>query len=63
MTPFSLLLSLSGLSQREAAAFDEWQSLRITRRISRTDGIPAGLPYLTGWVQHYTILHDEVAAH
>lgn len=46
-----------------SSAIDEWQSLRITRRISRTDGIPAGLPYLTGWVQHYTILHDEVAAH
>lgn len=32
-----------------------WQDWRISRQLERDDGIPAGLPYLTGWVQHFAI--------
>lgn len=39
-------------------AITEWQGWRIDRRTSRAEGIPAGLPYLTGWVQHFAILND-----
>ena len=28
---------------------------RISRKTERCDGIPAGLPYLTGWVQHFAV--------
>jgi hypothetical protein len=34
---------------------------RIDRRTYREEGIPAGLPYLTGWVTHFQIL-DEMQA-
>ena len=33
----------------------KWQDWRITRTTERSDGIPAGLPYLTGWVQHFVV--------
>jgi hypothetical protein len=33
----------------------KWQGWRISRQIQRDDGIPTGLPYLTGWVQHFAI--------
>lgn len=39
-------------------AITQWQSWRINRRISRAEGIPAGLPYLTGWVHHFAILSE-----
>jgi hypothetical protein len=32
-----------------------WQDWRISRQLERDEGIPAGLPYLTGWVQHFSI--------
>ncbi|MCC5993758.1 MAG: hypothetical protein JJU40_16305 [Rhodobacteraceae bacterium] len=32
-----------------------WQDWRISRQLERDEGIPAGLPYLTGWVQHFAI--------
>jgi hypothetical protein len=32
-----------------------WQDWRISRQTEREDGIPAGLPYLTGWVQHFAV--------
>ena len=38
-----------------AAAIRRWQSWRIDRAIERSEGIPAGLPYLTGWVQHFAV--------
>jgi hypothetical protein len=38
-----------------AAAIAKWQDRRITRAKERSDGIPAGLPYLTGWVQHFAV--------
>jgi hypothetical protein len=32
-----------------------WKDWRISRQLERDEGIPAGLPYLTGWVQHFAI--------
>jgi len=37
------------------SAIRRWQGWRISRRTAREEGIPAGLPYLTGWVQHFAI--------
>ena len=37
------------------SAIRRWQDWRISRHIEREDGIPAGLPYLTGWVQHFAV--------
>ena len=37
------------------SAIRTWQDWRISRQTERDEGIPAGLPYLTGWVQHYAI--------
>ena len=38
------------------AAIRTWQDWRINRETERDDGIPAGLPYLTGWVQHFAVI-------
>ena len=38
-----------------AAAIRRWQSWRIDRATERSEGIPAGLPYLTAWVQHFAV--------
>ncbi len=38
-----------------AAAIHRWQDWRIDRATERSEGIPAGLLYLTGWVQHFTV--------
>jgi hypothetical protein len=43
------------------AAIARWMGWRIDRHTARETGIPAGLPYLTGWVTHFAIL-DEMAA-
>ena len=32
-----------------------WQGWRISRKTEAEDDIPEGLPYLTGWVQHFAI--------
>ncbi|MCC5993921.1 MAG: hypothetical protein JJT99_15515 [Rhodobacteraceae bacterium] len=32
-----------------------WQDWRISRQLERDEGIPADLPYLTGWVLHFAI--------
>jgi len=37
------------------SAIRRWQDWRIDRKTERAEGIPAGLPYLTGWVQHFAI--------
>ena len=37
------------------SAIRRWQGWRISRRTEREEGIPAGLPYLAGWVQHFAI--------
>ena len=44
-----------------AAAIARWQGWRISRRTARDDGVPAGLPYLTGWIGHFQVL-DEMEA-
>jgi hypothetical protein len=43
------------------APISRWMAWRIDRRTEREDGIPHGLPYLTGWVTHFQIL-DETQA-
>jgi hypothetical protein len=37
-----------------------WQDWRISRQLERDEGIPEGLPYLTGWVQHFAIAASMV---
>jgi hypothetical protein len=44
-----------GLEPAIASAIRRWQDWRISCKTEREDGIPAGLPYLTGWVQHFAI--------
>lgn len=44
-----------GLEAAIAAAIRRWQGWRIDRATERSEGIPAGLPYLTGWVQHFAV--------
>jgi hypothetical protein len=57
----------NGLCKGEAiepaidAAITRWMGWRIARRTEREDGIPRGLPYLTGWVTHFQLL-DEMQA-
>jgi hypothetical protein len=46
------------LEEAIEAAIARWQGWRIGRRTSREEGIPAGLPYLTGWVTHFQILEE-----
>jgi hypothetical protein len=46
------------LEEAIEAAIARWQGWRIGRRTSRDEGIPAGLPYLTGWVTHFQILDE-----
>jgi hypothetical protein len=50
-----------GLEEAIEAAVARWMGWRIDRRTYREEGIPAGLPYLTGWVTHFQIL-DEMQA-
>jgi len=44
-----------GLEPAIASAIRRWQDWRISRQTERCDGIPAGLPYLTGWAQHFAV--------
>ena len=44
-----------GLEAAIASAIHRWQGWRIDRQAEREHGIPVGLPYLTGWVQHFAI--------
>lgn len=44
-----------GLEAAIGSAIHRWQDWRIDRRTEREEGIPAGLPYLTGWVQHFAV--------
>ena len=43
------------------AAIARWMGRQIDRKTSRDEGIPVGLPYLTGWVTYFQIL-DEMQA-
>ena len=44
-----------GLEPAIGSAIRRWQDWRISRQTEREDGIPAGLPYLTGWIQHFAV--------
>ena len=44
-----------GLEAAIGSAIRRWQAWRIDRPTEREHGIPAGLPYLTGWVQHFAV--------
>lgn len=44
-----------GLEAAIGSAIRRWQDWRIDRQTEREHGIPAGLPYLTGWVQHFAV--------
>jgi hypothetical protein len=44
-----------GLEAAISSAIRRWQGWRIDRKAEREHGIPAGLPYLTGWVQHFAV--------
>ena len=48
-----------GLEEAIQAAVARCMGWRIDRRANRDEGIPAGLPYLTGWVAHFQII-DEI---
>jgi hypothetical protein len=45
----------ASLTEAIAKTTAEWMGWRITRRTSRETGIPAGLPYLTGFVMNEAI--------
>ena len=47
-----------GLAEAVTAAVNRWQGWRISRSIQRELGIPAGLPYLTGFVHHAGIVAE-----
>jgi hypothetical protein len=54
-------LAKAGPEHLEAAieaTIGRWQGWRIGRRTFRDEGIPAGLPYMTGWVTHFGILGE-----
>jgi hypothetical protein len=40
------------------AAVTRWMGWRIGRKTSRETGIPQGLPYLTGFANHYAIMAE-----
>ena len=54
-----LIDALQGRTTNNEAAIiktiQKWQAWTISAQTQRKDGIPAGLPYLTGWVQHFAI--------
>ncbi|WP_210879803.1 hypothetical protein [Roseovarius autotrophicus] len=44
------------------SAIRTWQDWRISRQLERDEGIPEGLPYLTGWAQHFAIAASMAAS-
>jgi len=44
------------------SATQQWMSWKIGRQTSKDYGIPRGLPYLTGFVIHYEITDESLAA-
>jgi hypothetical protein len=44
-----------GLEAAVNSTIRRWQGWRIDRATERSEGIPAGLPYLTGWLQHFAV--------
>ena len=52
-----------GLEAAIATAIRRWQDWRIDRKTESEHGIPAGLPFLTGWVQHFAVTAAMDDAH
>lgn len=52
------LLSGKTLDEAIEAAVDQWQRWTTTRQMQREEGIPAGLPYLTGRVTDIEITRN-----
>lgn len=52
----ALMSGATGSEVAIRAAILKWQGWRIDRATERAEGIPAGLTYLTGWVQHFAVL-------
>ena len=50
-----------GIEDSIEKAIARWQGWRINRSTSRETGIPAGLPYLTGFATHFQILAEADA--
>jgi hypothetical protein len=46
------------LKEAIEAAVARWQGWTIGRRTSRETGIPQGLPYLTGFANHFAIMAE-----
>ena len=46
-----------------AAAVDRWMGWQFGRKLSRETGIPAGLPYLTGFITHFEIMAEPETQH
>ena len=44
-----------GLEAAISSAIRRWEGWRIDHKTERQQGIPSGLPYLTGWVQHFAV--------
>jgi len=44
-----------GLETAIGSTIRRWQDWHIDRKTEREHGIPAGLPYRTGWVQHFAV--------
>lgn len=44
-----------GVEAAIGSAIRRWQGWRIDRKTEREHGVAAGLPYLTGWVQHFAV--------
>ena len=51
----------ASLEQAIDAAVDRWMGWKISRQTSRETGIPAGLPQLTGFANHFAILAEADA--
>ena len=46
------------LPQAIAGAIDTWMKWKIDRKTEREHGIPKGVPYLWGWINHFAILAE-----
>ena len=51
----------ASLEQAIDAAVDRWMGWKISRQTSRETGIPAGLPQLTGFANHFAVLAEADA--
>ena len=56
--------TMSGLDLTAAIdrATDRHMAWKVGRATERAEGIPATLPFLTGWVQHFAMIAEEDGA-